>query len=145
MSDRIDELVAAIDANTLLQWDGKDVALVAAHELAAIAREAEARADDEALLRETAETNLASALVAMEAARKVRDIWGAMCEKRRTEAEVQRKRGDFFRDALDALHECPPVHLDYPCKGRKGEACPYDGDDGIDYAACWDEVERRQR
>lgn len=42
MSDRIDELVAAIDANTLLQWDGKDVALVAAHELATIAREAEA-------------------------------------------------------------------------------------------------------
>jgi hypothetical protein len=45
MSDRIDELVAAIDANTLLQWDGKDVALVAAHELATIAREAEAEAD----------------------------------------------------------------------------------------------------
>jgi len=42
MSDRIDELVAAIDANTLLQWDGKDVALEAAHELATIAREAEA-------------------------------------------------------------------------------------------------------
>jgi len=42
MSDRMDELVAAIDANTLLQWDGKDVALVAAHELATIAREAEA-------------------------------------------------------------------------------------------------------
>ena len=38
MSDRIDELVAAIDANTLLQWDGKDVALEAAHELATIAR-----------------------------------------------------------------------------------------------------------
>jgi hypothetical protein len=44
MSDRIDELVAAIDANTLLQWDGKDVALVAAHDLATIAREAEANA-----------------------------------------------------------------------------------------------------
>ena len=44
MSDRIDELVAAIDANTLLQWDGKDVALMAAHDLAAIAREAEANA-----------------------------------------------------------------------------------------------------
>ena len=41
MSDRIDELVAAIDANTLLQWNGKDVALEAAHELATIAREAE--------------------------------------------------------------------------------------------------------
>ena len=59
--------------------------------------------------------------------------------------EEQRKRADFFRDALDALHECPPAHLDYPCKGRKGEPCPYEGDDGIDYAACWDEVERRQR
>jgi hypothetical protein len=45
MSDRIDELVAAIDANTLLQWDGKDVALVAAHELATIARKAEVEAD----------------------------------------------------------------------------------------------------
>ena len=42
MPDRIDELVAAIDANTLLQWDGKDVALEAAHELATIARKAEA-------------------------------------------------------------------------------------------------------
>lgn len=41
MSDRIDELVAAIDANTLLQWDGKDVALEAAHELATIARGAD--------------------------------------------------------------------------------------------------------
>jgi len=59
--------------------------------------------------------------------------------------DTERKRGDFFRDALDALHECPPVHLDYPCKGRKGKPCPYEGDDGIDYAACWDEVERRQR
>jgi hypothetical protein len=45
MSDRIDELVAAIDANTLLQWDGRDVALEAAHELATIAREAEAERD----------------------------------------------------------------------------------------------------
>jgi hypothetical protein len=44
------------------------------------AREAEARADDEASLRETAETNLATALVAMEAARKERDMRGAMCE-----------------------------------------------------------------
>ena len=58
---------------------------------------------------------------------------------------TERKRGDFFRDQLDALHECPPAHLDYPCKGRKGEPCPYEHDDGIDYAACWDEVERRQR
>ena len=38
MPDRIEELVAAIDANTLLQWDGRDVALEAARELA---REAE--------------------------------------------------------------------------------------------------------
>ena len=59
---------------------------------------------------------------------------------------TERKRADFFRDALHALHECPPRYLDYPCKGRKGEACPYEGDDGIPgYAACWDEVERRQR
>jgi len=58
---------------------------------------------------------------------------------------TERNRADFFRDQLHALHDCPPVHLDYPCKGRKGEPCPYEGDDGIDYAACWDEVERRQR
>jgi hypothetical protein len=45
MSDRIDELVAAIDANTLLQWDGRDVALVAAHELATIARDNATKAD----------------------------------------------------------------------------------------------------
>ena len=99
MSDRIDELVAAIDANTLLQWDGRDVALEAAHELATIARE----------------------------------------------ADIQRKRADFFRDALDALHECPTGD-DYPCKDAKGEPCPYLTDKGYpDYAACWDEVERRQR
>lgn len=70
-----------------------------------------------------------------------------MCEcKRSREAEVQRKRGDFFRDALHDLGECPPAHLDYPCKGRAGEPCPHLTDDGYtDYAACWDEVERRQR
>lgn len=49
MSDRIDELVAAI-IYELLQWDGKDVALEAAHELATIARKAEAERD--ALLAE---------------------------------------------------------------------------------------------
>ncbi|MDY0228131.1 MAG: hypothetical protein RBR38_15060 [Desulfomicrobium apsheronum] len=60
--------------------------------------------------------------------------------------DIQRKRADFFRDQLHALHECPPRYLDYPCKGRKGEPCPYLTDAGIpDYAACWDEVERRQR
>ena len=59
--------------------------------------------------------------------------------------EEQRKRADFFRDALDALHECPTGD-DYPCKGRKGEPCPYLTDAGYPgYAACWDEVERRQR
>lgn len=69
-----------------------------------------------------------------------------MCECNRSrEAEVQRKRGDFFRDALDALNLCPTGD-DYPCKGCKGEPCPYQADDGApDYAACWDEVERRQR
>ena len=46
MPDRVEELVAAIDANTLLQWDGRDVALEAAHELATIARAANARADE---------------------------------------------------------------------------------------------------
>ena len=66
-----------------------------------------------------------------------------MCECNR-EADIQHNRADFFRDALDALNLCPTTDY-YPCKGRKGEACPYDGDDGIDYAACWDEVERRQR
>ena len=66
-------------------------------------------------------------------------------EKLRTEAEVQRKRADFFRDALDALNLCPTTD-DYPCRGRKGEPCPYLTDAGHpDYAACWDEVERRQR
>jgi hypothetical protein len=45
MPDRIEELVAAIDANTLLQWDGRDVALEAAHELATIARRAERERD----------------------------------------------------------------------------------------------------
>ena len=70
----------------------------------------------------------------------------AYIERLEAERDEQHKRADFFRDALDALHECPPAHLDYPCKGRKGEACPYEGDDGIPgYAACWDEVERRQR
>lgn len=59
---------------------------------------------------------------------------------------TERKRGDFFRDALHDLGECPPAHLDYPCKGRAGEPCPHLTDDGYtDYAACWDEVERRQR
>jgi hypothetical protein len=61
------------------------------------------------------------------------------------EADIQRKRADFFRDALDALHECPTGD-DYPCKDAKGEPCPYLTDAGIPgYAACWDEVERRQR
>jgi len=58
---------------------------------------------------------------------------------------TERKRADFFRDALDALHECPTGD-DYPCKDAKGEPCPYLTDAGIPgYAACWDEVERRQR
>lgn len=57
---------------------------------------------------------------------------------------TERKRGDFFRDALHALHFCPTVD-DYPCKGRAKEPCPYMTGDGPDYAACWDEVERRQR
>lgn len=66
-----------------------------------------------------------------------------MCECNRSrEAEVQRKRGDFFRDVLHALNICPDGD-DYPCKGRK--TCPYDDDGYPDYAACWDEVERRQR
>jgi len=61
------------------------------------------------------------------------------------EADIQRKRADFFRDQLDALNGCPTGD-DYPCKDRKGEPCPYLTDAGIpDYAACWDEVERRQR
>jgi len=58
---------------------------------------------------------------------------------------IERKRGDFFRDALAALGECPTGD-DYPCKGRTDEECPYTRSDGyIDYAACWDEVERRHR
>ncbi len=58
---------------------------------------------------------------------------------------AERKRADFFRDALDALNECPTGD-DYPCKGATGEPCPYLTDAGHpDYAACWDEVERRQR
>jgi hypothetical protein len=60
-------------------------------------------------------------------------------EKLRTEAEVQRKRADFFRDQLASRYECP----DFPCKGQ---ACLHKDSDGYpDCAACWDEVERRQR
>lgn len=56
--------------------------------------------------------------------------------------DIQRNRADFFRDQLASRYECPDVD-DYPCKGKP---CPYDrDDDGTDYAACWDEVERRQR
>ena len=56
--------------------------------------------------------------------------------------EEQKRRADFFRDQLAEGYECPPPYLDYPCC----EPCPYEGDDGIvNYAACWDEVERRRR
>lgn len=59
--------------------------------------------------------------------------------------DIQRKRADFFRDKLHALNLCPTTD-DYPCKGAQGEPCPYLTDAGHpDYAACWDEVERRQR
>lgn len=65
-----------------------------------------------------------------------------MCECNRScEAEVQRKRADFFRDAL-AEQGCPPRSRGIPCAGQP---CPYDCDGDPDYAACWDEVERRQR
>jgi len=61
------------------------------------------------------------------------------------QVEIERRRGDFFRDMLAEECLCPSGD-DYPCKGHKGEPCPYTTDEGdIDYAACWDEVERRQR
>jgi len=61
------------------------------------------------------------------------------------QVEIERRRGDFFRDMLALDVGCPRTD-DYPCKGHKGEPCPYTTDEGdIDYAACWDEVERRQR
>lgn len=64
MSNRIDELVAAIDANTLLQWDSKDVALLAAHELATIARENAAEADKWRKVAEEARLLLRDAILA---------------------------------------------------------------------------------
>ena len=76
----------------------------------------------------------------------VSELPAALFDPKNAAALAERKRGDFFRDALDAIGECPPSHLDYPCKGLKGEPCPLLTDDGYtDYAACWDEEERRQR
>lgn len=66
-----------------------------------------------------------------------------MCECNR-EAEVQRKRGDFFRDALAGLAICPKIPLKPECIFRPYE-CVHLVDGEPDYAACWDEVERRQR
>ena len=56
--------------------------------------------------------------------------------------EEQKRRADFFRDAFHALHECPTGD-DYPCK--EGGVCLFRNGGFPDYAACWDEVERRQR
>lgn len=54
---------------------------------------------------------------------------------------MQRKRGDFFRDVLADELGCPPHTLRSCPRG-----CPFaDAFDEADYAACWDEVERRQR
>lgn len=55
---------------------------------------------------------------------------------------TERTRADFFRDQLHALHECPTGD-DYPCK--EGGVCLFRNGGFPDYAACWDEVERRQR
>ena len=48
----------------------------------------------------------------------------------------------FFRDQLTRLG-CPPRSVQRrPCRGVP---CPFERDGDVDYAACWDEVERRQR
>lgn len=58
---------------------------------------------------------------------------------------TERKRGDFFRDALHALNLCPTGD-DYPCKDAIDGLCEFICSDGApDYAACWDDVERRRR
>ena len=54
---------------------------------------------------------------------------------------TERKRADFFRDQL-AEQGCPPRSLNLPCT----QGCILvDDEDNPDFAACWDEVERRQR
>jgi hypothetical protein len=58
--------------------------------------------------------------------------------------EEQRKRADFFRDALADLATCPKVALKPECIYRPYE-CVHLVDDNPDYASCWDEVERGQR
>ena len=51
------------------------------------------------------------------------------------------RRGDFFRDQLAIESLCPRVA---PCDD--GSLCPFiDCDGDPDYAACWDEVEARNR
>lgn len=62
------------------------------------------------------------------------------------QVESERKRGDFFRDMLVALHGCPPPSVHTLCEHVM---CPfdfgYDSDTEADFAECWDEVERSQR
>lgn len=112
MSDRIDELVHAVNKMTFTMadtwFDGSDV-------------DASARFAAKDAVMETV-TELATI------ARK---------------AEVERKRGDFFRDALADACGCPPRPVEVAC--QEGGPCPFISDDYPDYAACWDEVERRQR
>lgn len=58
---------------------------------------------------------------------------------------TERKRGDFFRDALDTLHECPMASLRPNCCIFRPYECVHLVDGAPDYAACWDEVEARRR
>lgn len=60
------------------------------------------------------------------------------------QVEIERKRGDFFRDMLVELFGCPPSSVQTMCD--HGGACPFMDDDmESDATECWDEVEWRQR
>lgn len=57
------------------------------------------------------------------------------------QVEAERKRGDYFRDALVEMYGCPPPSVQVMCEHG---SCPFMNDDwGSDAAECWDDVAAR--
>lgn len=56
--------------------------------------------------------------------------------------EIERKRGDYFRDMLVELYGCPPPSVHPMCNYA---GCPFVDDEELDGAECWDDVERGRR